>query len=318
MREALKTILCVVSLSGLSGCAMNIPNMGDVGATRKERELGETSLIAHVQCELRDAVIRVRTDYERDSARLLAEHPESKYNSIDWLKNWGVTVTMEFQVQAKAKGSPGISVEDPLANVIKTFPTGGDVKIDRARTAGFGVNFGRDITRTEKISFFYSFAGWERFKAPLGDCKPIDIVADNDLKIYDFLHSKIWLAQVPNLLVNLTPPPEPPKAEPGQEAAPPVPPVTDKPPVPPKVKAPYSTLTYDVNFIVTEGASATFGWKLVRIGVNPNEPLFEGSRTRGNHLLLTFGEVKDDGASEEAKMQHFASLIGQSVRGTNP
>lgn len=318
MGKSVRLLGSVCSLIAMTGCAVNVPNMGEIGQTQIQRELSESNFIAHIQCELREGLQRARADYDRDNANLQHDLHLS-YVPIDWVKDWGVTVTLEFEVEAKATTSPGLSITDPLENAVKIFPENGNVTIARSHSAKFGVGYTRDISRTEKLSFFFAFKDWE--KPITGTCKTIALVPDSDLKIYDFLHSKIMLAATPGLLMQMQEDPTPAAsvvAVPAAQLIPGLPAVAAAPPAPPKVKAPFSTLTYDVNFVVTSSVNATPSFKLVRVGINPDGTLFAGSRVKTDHLLLTFGEVKADGtASEEAKMQHFASLIGQAVRSSN-
>ena len=104
-----------------------------------------------------------------------------------------------------------------------------------------------------------------------------------DLKVHDFMRSKVSLARVAGVI-------EPQGRNP-----------------------PFTTFNYEVQFILIGSGSATPAWKLVPIATNPTAPFLNASRTNLHDLILTMGQDKDGGPSPEAQNQHQAQLIGQAV-----
>lgn len=291
----LATPILGLAVISLGGCAVNVPSMGRVGEAPQARELREAELVNHIKCELHLAVQRIQDEAARNDG------PHGG-NSLAWLETWGAKVSLQMQVNVKSTVSPGLSVTDILENVVKVFPANGDVTIGRNRALGFGATFASDVTRTETIGYFYKFSelsGEGRLSVPGPDgtpmtpidtafCGPIDIVDKDDLQIYDFLHSKIMLAVRPDAL--------PQKAN----------------------KSPFDALSFQVKFIVTQGATVNPSWKLVKVGINPAGNFFNGQRIKTNDLTITLGPITEDkdGKPEPSlslNEQHLANLIGRAV-----
>ena len=307
MRKLLQQVIAAISISALSGCAVGVPHMGDIGVTPDERIANEEDLVSHIQCELHLAFQRVHDDVAYSHGATKPGQPVG--NTIDWLDKWGAKVTLEFQVQAKSSFTPSLSIAQPLQNALRVFPENGNVPIARSHGGKFGASISSDVTRTENISYFYLFDNWVNHNPldkpevrrlgpdwiagqappePILDkvCKKSNFAPDDDLQIYDWLHSKIRLAGHPGLL-------------------------GEKPD-----DAPFSSLSLDIHFIITKSFDVAPVFKLVTVGINSDSKFYSGSRAKSDHLIITLGKpdpAKPDQPSEEVSQQHFARLIGQSV-----
>lgn len=335
----------------LAGCAVNVPHMGDIGTSSQQRVLNEIDLLGHIQCELHVAYDHAKDVLEWENEQGLKLNPPAPLEDTSWIDGWGAKINFEFQVEAKSAITPGLTVAKPLRNAIRTFDNG-PVTVARTRGGKLGAGITRDITRTETIAYFFPFSNFKYRALPVrvkGE-KPAEvdwkqecsqkthITSDDNLQIYDFLHAKLELAATPGLLGqdhsaktgdNQPPVPEPAavqaaarakalderkarsaalarKADGASE--------DDDGAVHPK--SPFSTLSYDVHFIVTKQASITPTWKLVEVAIDADGPLYAGSRIKSDHLTMTFGapeKGKPDQPSSELDQQHFARLIGQYV-----
>lgn len=282
-------ITAVVSM-GLGGCAINVPSIGELGASRPTAELAEIDLVNHIKCEIHLAVQRIQEEAARNEGPLGG-------NSIAWLRDWGAKVNLQVQVNVKSTAAPGISITDPLQNAVAVFPENGNVTIARNHSFGAGLTLGSEITRVETTAYLYAFE--DLFEAgPLVDpetrttpshasfCGKIDLVEDDDLGIHDFLRRKAMLAALPDAL-------------------------------PQKGGGPFEVLSFQVKFIVTKGLTLNPGWKLVRLTVSPSGSFYNGQRVRTNDLTITLGPVKkEDGTvkpSASLNEQHLANLIGRAV-----
>lgn len=287
-----KRCICLVFLSGaLVGCAVNVPHLGGKPGSEKSQEIWEGDLIEHVECELKTAIVGTRAEWDAQHGNTL-----NKTNKPFFLDGWGAKVNLTMQVDVKSTTNPSLTWTDPLQNALKTFPENGNITIARSRAFGIGINASRQITREEVVGYLYDFADFNWAAAtPLSpemppskyiaqECKATDLVPNNDLRIYDFLHAKMLLAARDGAL---------PAADP---------------------KSKYETLTFQVKFIVTQSASINPSWKLVELAINPgNSLLYNGQRVRSNTLLITFGKVKAKEPDQSLRDQHLANLIGQAV-----
>lgn len=291
MRRGNKPITTLALAAMLGGCAINVPSIGELGRDRTDVELSEAALVNHVKCEIGVAVERIGAEAARNEGPLDG-------NSIAWLKEWGAKVNLQVQVNVKSTAAPGISVSDPLQNAVAVFPENGNVTIARNHSVGAGLTLGSEITRTETSGYFYTFddllsrgpAGAKDAPSSarsVADCDKIDLVEDNDLGIYDFLHRKVMLAVRPDAL-------------------------------PQKTGGPFDVLSFQVKFIVTRGVTLNPGFKLVRLTVSPTGTFYNGQRVRTNDLTITLGPIeKDEKGKPKPTLsldeQHLANLIGRAV-----
>jgi hypothetical protein len=283
-----RELAAAAAISLLGACATTVPPLGERGEVPQTQWIREAQLVTHVKCELQQALRRIVVEQmQNDAGSGLAGH------DIDWLKDWGATVTLKLIVNEKSTFSPGISLTKPLENIIQTFPSGGNVTVGQSRSFGFGASVTTEATRTDQVGFFYTFSelvGDWTAPGPAGECGPTGgMSTDNDLKIADFMESKINLSRVPAVL----------ERKPG--------------------KSPFSVFTYEVTFVVTKSANVTPNFKLVAISINPTGTLYNGQRIRTNDLVLTMGPVKKDqngevvGPSDAVRDANLAALIGRAV-----
>lgn len=198
-------VLCVFLLT-TAGCARNVPSIGKIGQRSDKITISEIQLVQRIQCELNVALTRIYNNMNDEKKNAVPGR------RIDWIKEWGAKVNLDVQVQVKSTASPNFSVTEPLQNFIKVFAANGDVTVSRNRTTSAGLTFGSDITRTEKMGYFYAIA--DILDAPTytdqngvalddaGVCGDIDLVPNNDLQIYDFLQRKMFVAEHPTFLGN--------------------------------------------------------------------------------------------------------------------
>jgi hypothetical protein len=193
-------------------------------------------------------------------------------------------------VDDKAGFTPGVTLNEPLENAVSVFSKNGNVTTGQSRSLGFGATLSSEATRTETIGFFYSFA--DLIDGPIDYDKCVisqGPFLSSDLKIDDFIGKGMDFANTTGVL----------SRKPGE--------------------SPYQTFTYDVKFIVTQGASVTPAWKLLRVSVDQSGTLFAGQKVRTDDLTITMGKVMKDAdtkaasPSPELDQQHLANLIGQSV-----
>jgi hypothetical protein len=120
---------------------------------------------------------------------------------------------------------------------------------------------------------------------------------ESDLKIEDFIRSKILIADNPKLLPD------------GQGDA-----QTGK-------ISPFNSMIYETTFIVTEGGNITPTWSLVHVAANPTAPFLAATRARTDDLTITFGKPQlptDPKAiptelDTTARDANLAALIGREV-----
>ena len=283
MRSATLLLLCDGVM--LAGCSTITPDIGDTSLKAPQRWLSERQLIDHVQCQLGQAI---RIAAKEDEHNLSMTDP--KYRAT-WLRGWGAKVSLAIAVDDKAGFTPGVTLNDPLENAVSVFAKNGNVTTGQSRSLGFGATLSSEATRTETIGFFYPFAD-------MIDDKVIDYEAcsksqghflSSDLKIDDFVGKGMSVANTSGVLYR----------KPGE--------------------SPYQTFTYEVKFIVIQGASITPAWKLLRVSADQSGTLFAGQKMRTDDLTITMGKVDKDPVtsattpSSALDQQHLANLIGQSV-----
>jgi len=278
-----------LSLSGLAGCALSVPGMQRLGETAADEASRENNLAIHIRCELRQAVAGALAEESMPGNRIAEGY------SASWLRGWGAKVSLVLTVDEKAAVAPGLTVNNPMKNIISTFSSGGNVPSQQNATQTVGGSLSSDATRAETVSFFYPFtdliAEHDRIvaarNAPESPCSGGGALVDGDLRIADFMRAKVLMSRVPGTLIRKS----------GQ--------------------SPFDTLTYHITFI--EAATGTFtpAWKLERLTISPTPPLLNGSRTRTDDLTITMGSVTDKNgvvsATQALEDANLAALIGQAV-----
>jgi hypothetical protein len=304
--------LAWLALALLAGCATHVPSMHGLGESEGKEIAREGDLVAHVKCELTRALLRIEVeeaDNRAQAARSGLDPALLGYSAV-WLDAWAAKVNLKLQVDESATLAPSISITEPWANHISTFPAGGPVSTSRAFSLPLAISGVNKATRTETIGFVFGFAdlkadareGWRikaaaekrPFSAEAEDayrraqaaaaCPASDgSMMDGDLKIYEFIRSKVQVSRVPGVIPR------------GAD------------------RSPFDVFNYEVQFAVTRAGSASPGWKLYPIAINQAAPLLAGSRTRTDDMLLTLGVKQGEGLSQAAEDAHLAGLIGQEV-----
>lgn len=274
----LRTAFCAGLGVAVSGCGLFVPEMQPFFESPTDELKFENIIVNNVKCELRHAVIET----ERRLATVHSQHPG---NDISWLEQQGATVTLKLAVDEKSALNPGVTYSDtpPLPFSL-----------------GLGNNNSLDATRTETIAFTYSFYDLLHqrgidLRAP---CDHEDgVFIQSDLKIKDFILSKVFLAKVPGSVVITD--------VPGKRAT--------------VVASPFTTFSYQATFVIAHGVNGTPSWKFTRIAVNPSGTFLSASQQRTQDLTITIGPTTRATASHpatpsaEAIAVHNAALIGQAV-----
>jgi len=199
-------------------------------------------------------------------------------------------------VQEQSSLNPGISILDPLENVISHFPVGGNIVSAQSISTGLGLSGSASASRVETIAYTYSFPdlvaeGWH-------DCAYFQkgVLIQSDLKIAQFIYDKAVAAGAGN-------------------------PSTEYPGYPP-----YTTFQDEITFVASYGGSVTPTWKFAKVAVNPTSTLFSATRTKTNDLIITIGQVIPATDTSPAQLTaaaaslHYAAVIGsataQSVNST--
>ena len=273
---SLVAVLCACSLSA---CATAVPDFRSPGQLPQQQWLSERKLVDHIQCQLGQAVRDAILEDEHNVATT-----DPSYRST-WLRGWGAKISLVLAVNDKAAFTPGISINDPLENAVSVFAKDGNVTTGQNRSLGLGATLSSDATRTETIGFFYAFEDLLKNDVIRFDqCeRETGRFLSGDLKISDFIRKGMSFSNTSGVLSR-----------------------QDK-------QSPYQTFTYEVKFIITQGASVTPAWKLLRVSVDQAGTLLAGSRVRTDDLTITMGKVEDKKPSPALEQQHLANLIGQAV-----
>jgi hypothetical protein len=202
---------------------------------------------------------------------------------------------MKITVDEKSALSPGLAFNSPMENAVSMFHTGGNVTASQSFTLGIGASVSSEATRVETISFFYPFSDLTaEGRYPKETCgNNSDGTIDGDLKIDDFMKSKLEMAKNPYLLLYKTGVPND------------------------GTVSPFDSFTDEITFIVATSANITPTWKLLRISANPSGPFFNAIRTRTDDVTITMAKsVTVDNTKQLAPLalaQYQANLFGQAV-----
>jgi len=263
----------------VSSCATSVPEMHRFGQTPRRELAREGDLVVHIKCELTRALQLIRKEE--------AANPNAGGYSTAWLDKWGAKINLKLQVDESAAIAPSLTPIDPLENVVKVFSKGGAVTIPQSASVALGAQLSSHATRTETIGIYYRFADLLADQEVTEPCEPPGAhLIDGDLKIYDFLRSKVQISRVPGVV---------PRAA---------------------GASPFDVFNYEVQFVVTGSGGLTPGWKLATVLINPTAPFLSGQRSRTDDMIITMGEVQANGhPSAAASDAHLAALIGQAVAG---
>ena len=258
----------------LGGCGLWVPEKdfftGDTIVLGEPSSRGrfENRIVAHIRCEIRNAVY--------DTLRL---------PNVDWLRTWGATVNLKLTVEEQSAIAPSVTF-NPIFFHASSF------------SLGVGGSGSAHSTRLETIEFTYDHAelldeARKNIAAGIGlSCDKLQdgVMIQSDLKIEQFLYDKASISST------------------GE--------ATSKAPNTP----PFSTLQDDITFVLAVGGTANPIWKLSRVSVDTGSTLLGATRTRTDHLLLTFGPVvqKAKGGAQaqlspQTQQVHNAGLIGGST-----
>lgn len=305
-------VTALAAASVLAGCATGVPQMHDFGKPEAKEVARESNLVAHLKCELTRTLLRIQVENEDNAIAEDRDHiPESlRGYPADWLFRWGAKASLKLNVEEDWSAGPNVSITVPLANHISTFATGGNVTTSRAFTLPLSITGSTKAIRTETIGFTFAFAdllaasedSWQADATARGEvwnssvedryrrkqaataCAAYDdSLMDGDLKIYDFIRSKVQVSRTPALI-------------PRKGA-----------------KSPFDAFNYEIQFVVARSGSASPGWKLYPIAIDQSGSLLSAARTKTDDLILTLGEQKGEQLSQDAQDAHLAALIGQEV-----
>jgi len=205
--------------------------------------------------------------------------------NVPWLKDYGATVLLKLTAEEQSAVTPGATFLTPLVNA-QTF------------TFGLGASSTAHATRTETIQFTYANSellkeAEKDLKAGITGCEGYQrgIMVEGDLKIAQFIYDKAVVAGAAG------------------EA-------TTKSIITPA----YSQFQEEITFVTSFGGNVTPTWKLARVAVNPNSPLFAATRTNTNYMLITLGPVAQGAKGNmqaqltaDTRLLHNATLIGSSA-----
>jgi hypothetical protein len=306
MRSITPTLGALAAGALLAGCATTVPNIRERGEKPWSEVPREANLVAHIKCELARALTRV--EMEDLDNKLHGASPALRGYSTAWLNDWGAKANLKVVVEEASTFAPSLTVTDTLSNHVSKFSKGGDVTFGRVFSMPLAVTGTTKATRTENIGFYFNFAdlkadtevGWpagaqqsggddparfEALKTHGGKACPASdgVMMEGDLKIYEFIRSKVQVSRVPGVIVR-------------KDGA-----------------SPFDVFTYDIQFAVTRSGSFAPSWKLYPVSINTSTPLLAGSRTKTNSLVLTLGKREGEKPSQAAEDAHLAQLIGKEV-----
>jgi hypothetical protein len=241
----------------------------------------ENDIVSHIVCEVAAGLAQAQGQWQ-----------------LPWLPKWGTAITLTISAQEQGGLSPGVSTLRTLPNVIKMFPTGGNVVSPQQFSLGVGVSAAGTATRTETIQYTYANQDLLRFARQAGDCAETKhgIMIDSDLKIRQFIYDKAQVARLGN--ANLA----------GGTS-----PLAWQWPI-------YNTFTEEISFLTGFGGNITPTWKLARFTANTNSNLASAERTYTNDLIITIGPLGSPSSPTQAaalgpagQAQHNAKVNASAI-----
>lgn len=206
----------------------------------------ENALIDHVTCEI---------------SRALAETQKQWKELPDLYDKWGTAVTLSITVEDQSGLSPGVTLIEPLRNVVYPFPAaaGGNVTSPQSFSFSIGGTASVNGLRTETVQ--YTLKNSDAIAYSDCDTTGSGVLIDGDLKIKEFIFDKAQIVGAANGLWD------------GKTL-------------------PYNAWTEEITFVLAYGGSVTPTWKLARISANSGSNLLVAQRTNTNDLVLTLGPLK--------------------------
>lgn len=203
----------------------------------------ESGLVDHVTCEISKALAETKNQW-----------------GYDWLENkWGTAVTLSITVEDQSGLSPGVSLIQPLQNVVFPFPAGGNVISPQSFSFSIGGTASVNALRTETIQ--YTFKNKDAIAAAKCTNTGSGVLIEGDLKIREFIYDKAQIVSAGNGLW-----------------------------VPTK-NPPYNAWTEEITFVSAYGGTVTPTWKLARVSANSSSNLVVAQRTNTNDLIITLGPL---------------------------
>ncbi|WP_230772409.1 hypothetical protein [Sphingomonas sp. Leaf4] len=286
------TQLCALSLMlAFSGCAITTPDLRlPINGGDFEEGLSQGRLIGYIKCSIGQAL---RDVMSANAADRLKYGKLAPMNPAPWLADWGAQVSLKVAIDENSNISPGATFKTPMRSALTKFSTG-DVTTARSFGLPITATATSQATRTETIQFYFYFPDLaESYGGREVRCKPHgDFFINGDLKIDEFIVSKVRVAQVPGLL--------------------------QPRPDHPADNAPLDAFTYQVSFVVVTSGGINPTWSLARVVINPGSgSLIGASRKRTDDLLITIGPTdhsKKGAPTDRASQAHFSALFGQAIR----
>jgi hypothetical protein len=258
---ARRFLTVVVLTSFSSGCGLFTPEKGltndNVAPGNPSPEgMFEQNVVAHIRCEIRNGVAR---------AILLP--------NVQWLANYGATVTLKLTSQDQSSLNPTASFLTPLAGA-------------QSFTLGIGANGSANATRVETIQFNYLNRellqeAKKDFRAGITSCEGFQrgVMIESDLKIGQFIYDKAVVAGAAGEATSKS--------------------VTTPP---------YSQFQFELTFTASFGGNLTPTWKFTRTTVNGSGNLLSATRTNTQYVLITLGQ-----ATPQTAALHNAALTGNAT-----
>lgn len=275
-----------------AGCALTTPDLRlPMNGGDFEEGLSEERLIGYVKCSLGQALHDVVSQDAADRAKYGALAPA---DPAPWLSDWGAQVSLKVAVDENSNLTPGLAIKTPRADAVSHFANG-DVTVARSFGLGLSASATAEATRIEGLQLYFYFPDLAEVYGPQATkCQPHGrYFINGNLKIEDFVVSKVRLAQVPYLI----------KPRPGHPEA-----------------SPLDAFTYEVTFVVTTSGGINPTWNLARLAIDAGGGnLLGASRRRTDDLIITVGPTEHGKGgpptpTDRAREAHFAALFGQSVR----
>jgi hypothetical protein len=268
----------VVALSALafvSGCGANIPDMAPLGYSSLQQTFTEIDLVNRIKCEIHLGV--------QDALEVWAKGGPAGGNGVEWLKKWQAKISLKLTVDDTTTLKPGLSVTDPMHNVISHFAVGGNVTSPQSFSLGLGLQASAKSTRVETLAFTFHIADLLAYDPLPSDAKTCDghgrVPIVGSLKIDEFIVRKAGMAASPDTVPN------------------------------DGIISPFTVFSDQVTFVVTFGGNVTPVWKLVHLTANTSSPFLEAVRTRTHDVTITMAPIN----STEVAAVYQAALTGQAV-----